>query len=315
MSTPANKGLRYHSQRWVLPLTALAVLVAACGDDDGDGDGGESGGSPTADAVESGDENAGGDSDDPGQITVDGTTYTFTNVTRCDVGDSFWGPDFRAFTADTGGDYPGIHVGYAPPMADDQGVEDPNDVAFFPSSDPLYYSTEADGLDDHEVTVLDDGAEGSATLGAVGSESDDTVEIEFSFTCSDTGTDIPVDEDAPTTTSSASEEPAPSDQTGTVVFAGATTELNSADGDLDPMAGTGLCEVVDVTGEYGDDYFRIVTDLDDGTPFRLEWDDGLVIGDVFEEEQAEDLDVTKDGRTVSGSATTTDGPIEFSFHC
>lgn len=291
---------------------ALVILASACGggEDSAAVDEQDAGSEPEADGSVP--------DDAPGWITVDGETYSFTDVTRCDIGSDFWGADFRSFTAtSSGGEYPGIHVGYAPPKADDEGVEDPNEVAFFPSSDPLYYATSAVGASDYEVTLLPDGAQGTATLAEVGGSGEE-VEVEFAFTCAGSGGDAsepdPAEEESDEG-ATGGDDSASGGRTGYVVYDGTRSEFDSAEGDLDPQSGTGLCEVVDVTGQYGDDYFRISTNLDDGTPFLLEWDDGLILGETFAEVEVSDLAVAKDGRTVSGSASTENGPIEFSFTC
>lgn len=133
----------------------------------------------------------------------------------------------------------------------------------------------------------------------------------------------PVDEpDGDTPEDSAAPEPdeddgpddaaPPAEDSGTITVAGTTTEVAGAD--------FGICETVNPAF---DDAFNIVTELSDGTPFRLNGDledmdpelDGLFLGDTFEEEQATDLDIGRDSRTISGTATVSAGEVEFSFTC
>lgn len=311
----------------------LALVLAACGGgDDGDDVGAD--GSGVDQAASDGDSSAtddGGadgaaagdgaatatsDTTTPVVVVVDGETFEMDNVFRCDVGEAVWGADFRALSAGTGEGYPGVSVFYVPPEVDES---DQTNVAFFPTSDAGHYSTDNAGVGDLEIALRADGADGSATLGAVGDVPSDDVHVEFSFTCAEgsTADDEPeiADEPEPSDDTEASDDATPPEnRTGTITWAGVTTEFDLAQGDLDPMEGTGLCEVVDVIGN-NDDYFRIVAYLDDGNEFYLQWDDGLAIGEIGFEEQAEDLDVTKDGRTVSGTASTSEGPIEFSFTC
>jgi hypothetical protein len=104
----------------------------------------------------------------------------------------------------------------------------------------------------------------------------------------------------------------PAEDSGTVVYAGATSELGADD--------FGICETVNPAFK-GD--FNIVATLADGTKLKLmgNVDDhsadhqGLILGDLPDEEKARDLKVELDGRTLSGSARTEAGPIEFRFEC
>ena len=100
------------------------------------------------------------------------------------------------------------------------------------------------------------------------------------------------------------------------MIAGASGDDDAASGDFDFE----ICETVNPAFA-GD--FNIAGTLGDGTPFRLsgnvdegpEGDDGLFLGETFDEERAEGLEVSLDGRTLSGSATTSRGDIEFTFTC
>lgn len=102
------------------------------------------------------------------------------------------------------------------------------------------------------------------------------------------------------------------EDTGTITLDGATTELSADD--------LGVCETVD-SGSEGS--FHIVTALADGTPFHLNGTvddmdpelDGLFLGDTFDDERATDLEIERDDRTLSGTATIEAGELEFSFTC
>lgn len=106
--------------------------------------------------------------------------------------------------------------------------------------------------------------------------------------------------------------PPPDERTGTITVAGATTEL----GDDDFL----ICETVNPAFEND---LNIIVNLDDGTKFRLsgtmgefeEGIDGVVLGQMPDEEYATDVDVSREGRTVSGSAMVSAGEVEFSFTC
>ncbi|MEO1058640.1 MAG: hypothetical protein AAFY28_17170 [Actinomycetota bacterium] len=123
---------------------------------------------------------------------------------------------------------------------------------------------------------------------------------------------------------------APGIDTGTVILSGDTFELTGpsrSDVLIDPSLGDTsddfdfeICETVNPAFE-GD--FNIAGTLGDGTPFRLSGNvdrafddfDGFFIGDTFDEEGAENTVVALDGRTLSGTATTSRGDIEFTFSC
>lgn len=106
--------------------------------------------------------------------------------------------------------------------------------------------------------------------------------------------------------------PAPAGYSGTITVAGTTTEVGTAD--------FAICETVNPAFA---DNFNIITALSDGTYVRLsgnldEMDpefDGLFLDEIPEEEHATDLDISRDGRTISGSAVVSAGDVEFSFTC
>jgi hypothetical protein len=106
--------------------------------------------------------------------------------------------------------------------------------------------------------------------------------------------------------------PAPAGYSGTITVAGTTTEVGTAD--------FGICETVNPA--FAND-FNIITALSDGTYVRLsgtldEMDPefhGVFLGEIPEEEHATDLDISRDGHTISGSATVSAGDVEFSFTC
>lgn len=167
-------------------------------------------------------------------------------------------------------------------------------------------------LADFDVAITAAGATGSVEL-ADTSGATDNVTITFEFTCAEA--------DASADDGSAGDDAAGDDvsddssgtKTGYVDWAGARSDLEDAD--FDPMAGTGLCETEDVTGLEEGDYYRISATLDDGTDFFLTSRDGLQLGETLSPIEVTSLSVTQDGRTVSGSAQTAEGPLEFSFTC
>jgi hypothetical protein len=285
------------------------------------------------DATDATDVSETGSSSSTSYVEIGGETYEFTNVIDCTFGDAFWGPDFRRISLDTGGDFPAIALGYAPPKADDEGVEDPNVVAVYPSADPWWYTTDASDAD-YEVILTDDGVAGSATMGVQGSGGPEgEVLATFELSCGDAagggdGTAGSTDE---STDASGSAE-APSVATGTVVLAGQTFELTGpsrseamleSDGDADASSGDFDFEICETVNPAFAGEFNVVGTLGDGTPFRLSGNvdeepgdlDGLFLGDTLDEERADELEVSLDGRTLSGSATTSRGDIEFTFTC
>ncbi len=311
------------ARRWAL-VASVVVFAAACGDGGDSADGDEATDTEAAALAGS-------------FIDVGGEVYEFTNVTGCTFGDPFWGPDFRRISLDSDGDFPTLTIGYAPPKADDGGVENPNVVALFPSADPWWFTTEVAGVDDYEVTLTDDGVAGSATLGVVGQGGPDGDQFAvFEVSCGEAvtrgeeATDGDSGGDDPSTEESDGSSDAPAVDSGTVVVAGETYELTGpsrsdvlVDGDGDASAGDfdfEICETVNPAFE-GD--FNISGTLGDGTPFRLSGNvddisdefNGLFIGESVDEERADGLEVSLSDRTLSGTATTSRGDIEFSFTC
>lgn len=332
----------------LVAITTVVALAGACGGSDDDAtaadepsapadEGGFGGGSDDT----TGEDPTGGDDDvaDPvsspstdaaSYVDIDGEIYEFTTVIDCIVGDAFWGPDFRRISLDTDGGYPGISVGYAPPKADNEGVEDPNGVAVFPSVDPWWFTTDAATAPDLDITLTADGVIGSATMGVQGQGGPDgEVTATFELSCSapagsdddSSGSDDEPGVDDPGT--------APDLDVGTVTFDGETHELAGPtrsdamlDDDLDPSGDFDLeiCETVNPAFE-GE--FNIAGTLGDGTSFRLSGNvnepfddlDGLFLGEVPDEERAEIGDVALTGRTLSGTASTSRGDLEFSFTC
>lgn len=124
----------------------------------------------------------------------------------------------------------------------------------------------------------------------------------------------------------------PDVDTGTVTIAGTSFELTgpsrtdvmlSSDFDADASAGEfdfEICETVNpafagefnIAGTLGDDTSFAVRGTIDEPP---DADDGLVLGDLPDEERVTFDEIALDGRTISGSATTSRGAVEFSFTC
>jgi hypothetical protein len=313
-------------------LTVVVALLAGCGGSDGaTGDDG-SAATSTDDATAG--RSASIDGDAASWVEVSGERYEFTRVIDCTFGDAFWGPDFRRFSFGTDGDFPAIAVGYAPEKADDEGVEDPNGVAVYPSEDPWWYSTDASDADDMALELTEDGVRGSATLGVIGDGGPEGEQVAtFELSCGDAAGDDDEgsdgDDDAD---SGAGTSDAPDTDSGTVTLEGETHEL-SGPSRSDAIAGSvggddaasrsfdfEICETVNPAFE-GD--YNVAGTLGDGTPFRLsgnvdedpEDNEGLFLGETFDEERTEGLEVSLDDRTLSGSATTSRGDIEFSFTC
>jgi hypothetical protein len=161
----------------------------------------------------------------------------------------------------------------------------------------IFGTTACGGDDDGATDVTDPPA--AETLGE-STAADDPVQ-----TAGDDGDDDGDGEAQP-------DAPAPDENSGTVTVAGTTTEVGTAD--------FLICETVNPA--FAND-FNIITALSDGTKVRVngtldEMDpefDGLFLGEIPEEEHATDLDISRDGRTISGSATVTAGDVEFSFTC
>ena len=107
----------------------------------------------------------------------------------------------------------------------------------------------------------------------------------------------------------------PAEDSGTLTIAGTTYEVSGDD--------FRICETVNPAFA---DAINIIVDLPDSDQnVRLSGDlgdmesefDGFFLreADGFTEERADDLDLSRDGRVVSGTATLESGPVEFSFEC
>lgn len=279
----------------------LALLLSACSGSDDDGAAGESPAaadettapSPgtTDEAADPGAPDAGSD-DGPVWVAVDGQTQDVA-LDICSTESVYDTPDPRQMTAVGPSGFPFFEFIHLPPDSISAEFTDAEGVESYRTNDAAAF----------DVTVTPGGAEGTVTLSSLTGQADD-VTVEFRFTC-------PADAGGESTT-----EPEPAEETaktGFVDWAGSRTDFETED--FDPLAGTGLCETVDVTGLEGEDYFRIVATLDDGTDFSLTSSEGLELGDTFDPIETTIVDLTKSGRMVSGSADTPDGPISFSFSC
>lgn len=216
----------------------------------------------------------------------------------CALGGDFGSPDDRQFTGTGPTGFPVFGIELFMPDIFTARYVNADGTATYRTSDPA----------DLDVTITDAGAEGTVTMVDSSGQVED-VTITFAFTCDES--DTSTDEGGSTGEASGGEEGGT--KTGYVDWAGARSDLDDAD--FDPFAGTGLCETQDVTGTETGDYYRISTQLDDGTDFYLTSDEGLVLGETLSPIETSGLSVTQDGRTVSGSAQTADGPLEFSFSC
>lgn len=280
----------------VAVLLTAGSLAGCSGDDDAStGDGADAAASESS--PDDTDAAAGSVGSGPVQLTVDGTEYRL-QPDICGLGDTFSGPDGRVLVAVGDDGFPKLDVTYNPEAPETDGVT-------LTLSD-AGYRTDASGLD---FSVTPRGGVGTATLD--GQSSSEEVSIEFSFECpSDSADDG--SGDTSTDPDAASEDEA---KTGFVEWGGDRTEYDAAEGDLDPLEGTGLCETEDVTGTQGDDYYRIAVDLEDGTDFFATSSGDFELGDTLDPVETSDVSVTKDGRTVSGSADTPQGELVFSFTC
>jgi hypothetical protein len=149
-------------------------------------------------------------------------------------------------------------------------------------------------------------------VASCGGDSDDGApEVTESFP-EDTAETTTTEDPEATDTDDAPTGPAPTEYSGTITVAGATTEVGNDD--------FAICETVNPA--FADD-FNIITALSDGTKVRLSGTlddmdpefDGLFLGEIPEEEHATDLDISRDGNTISGTATVPAGEVEFSFTC
>ncbi|MEM1333924.1 MAG: hypothetical protein AAGG08_10730 [Actinomycetota bacterium] len=198
-----------------------------------------------------------------------------------------------------------------------------SDDATEPASDP---GTDTEAANE-AATDADDATTDASTTGAdeaAGSETDVTAEPDAAGDGSDAAVE-PAADDTPDD----AVETAPEVETGQVVIGGEAFDLSGPsrttailDPDLDESGDFDfdICETVNPAFA-GD--FNIVGTLGDGTPFRLSGNldrpfddfDGLFFGPTFEEEAATDAVVMLDGRTLSGTATSSRGPVEFTFTC
>ncbi|WP_297081565.1 hypothetical protein [uncultured Demequina sp.] len=280
--------------------TVLALALTACS-----GGNDQPAASPSDDATGAATavaEDASGDVErGPIWIVVDGEEHAL-EADLCFLGDD----GVRELWAYGSGGFPAFSVSSLPPDFVSVEYTGPEGAASYRTNDASAVS----------LDVTDGGATGTAILASLSGQ-DDPVTIEFGFECleqdpvqadgDDASDDADADADAGTAAGGESTK------SGYVEWAGARSDLT--DEDFDPFAGTGLCETEDVTGTEGDDYFRIVTTLDDGTDFSLTSRDGLVLGDTFDPIETSIADLTKSGGTVSGSADTPTGPLNFSFTC
>ena len=108
---------------------------------------------------------------------------------------------------------------------------------------------------------------------------------------------------------------APEVDSGTITIAGTTYEVSGDDFGIcetvNPAFDNEINIIVDLPGT--DQDIRLSGDLTDMEPefngFFLRESDG------FTEERATDLDISRDGRVVSGTGMLEAGPVEFSFEC
>ncbi len=323
------------------PVDDTSVATAADEDvdatvPDGDAEAGDDTDSGDASGDAAGeDATGGGAATGSSFVEIDGERFEFTSAIECTIGDSASGPDFRSISLENDGDFPAVLVTYVPDSDTDSGRV--NVAALFPSTDPWWYTTDAAGVDDFDAMPTPDGVVGTATVGVAGDGGPEGEFVAtFELSCDDDGSgtgaaDEPADSGSSgADSSSGSSAQAPDTDTGTVVLAGETFELTGpsrSDVLIDPSLGDTsddfdfeICETVNPAFE-GD--FNIAGTLGDGTPFRLSGNvdrafddfDGLFLGDTFDEEGAENTVVALDGRTLSGTATTSRGDIEFTFTC
>lgn len=273
----------------------IALLLTACSASDPGDSESASGGSMT----EASSTDAGPSSGD--SVMVDGEPLDLvTDV--CAIGGPYGTEDDRQFSAMGAGGFPTFAIELFMPDMYSATFSNADGTSNYRANDPA----------DFDVTITAAGATGSVALMDT-SGATDNVTITFDFTCAEA--DASADDGS--ASDDASGDDASDDSSGTktgyVDWAGARSDLE--DSDFDPTAGTGLCETEDVTGLEEGDYYRISTTLDDGTDFFLTSRDGLQLGETLSPIEVSALSVTQDGRTVSGSAQTAEGPLEFSFTC
>lgn len=275
-------------------LTVVGLLLTGCGGGD----------DPSADtAVEAETEADTEDqpetsSDDvigsgPVLLTVEGTDYAL-QAESCSSGGPYSGPDGRTLMAVGEGGFPAFELAYNPEAETSSATLTDADGA-------TNYRADSEGL---TISPVPQGAVGVATMQNTSSSGEITVAFEYTCPDSEEPTDAPDSTPVEATA-----------KTGFVEWQGTRTDYDSDDGDLNPLEGGGLCETEDVTGTQGDDYYRISVNLSDGTAFHATSSGEFVLGETLQPIETTNVAVTKDGRTVSGSAETPDGPLEFSFTC
>lgn len=186
-------------RRHVIAALLLAMLAVSCG-----GESESTGEAPTgaddAPTVDGGDADddteslAGGEGDDEpaggvsgasGSVSVDGTTYEFTDVAECEVGGDV-GADWREFTAWTEDGH--THVNITLASGDDEWL-----TGFSLSVGLANARTLDEGNPDEEwttglggsvaPTLTDDGAAGTAAVTTLGVDGSSEATAEWSFSC------------------------------------------------------------------------------------------------------------------------------------
>ncbi|GIG54110.1 hypothetical protein [Demequina activiva] len=277
---------------------ASALMLAACsgGEDDA---GPTASPSPSTPAPTATDAQPAPQAEQPAEgapvtLLVDGVAQDVT-LDICSLESAYDSTDPRMMTAAGATGFPAFEFTHYPPEIVAAEFTDAEGAASYRTNEP----------DSFDITITDTGATGTIVMGSLAGQNAD-ITVEFAFSCpadaADGGDGGEAGGDAPEVA-----------KEGYVEWAGARSDLDASD--FDPSAGTGLCETQDVTGLEGDDYFRIATTLDDGTDFFLTSDDGLVLGDSLAPIETTLADLVKDGRTVTGSADTPTGPLNFSFTC
>lgn len=270
---------------------AIALLLTACS-------GSDPGGATDSATADSMAETASPGAASGDTVTVDGEPLDLvTDI--CAIGGPYGTEDDRQFSAMGPNGFPKFEIELFMP--------DMYSATYSNADGTINYRT--NDLGDFNVTVTAAGANGSVQLADTSGATADVM-VTFDFTCAEADASAEGDD-----AGGSDDSPGDSDgtKTGYVDWAGTRSDLEDAD--FDPMAGTGLCETEDVTGLEEGDYYRISTTLDDGTDFFLTSRDGLQLGETLSPIEVSSLSVTQDGRTVSGSAQTPDGVIEFSFTC
>lgn len=165
------------SERWKKHMRwswlGLLIALIACGDDDGTAAG--AAGAPGSDGSGGG---SGG-----GTVTVDDTTYELTRVLDCTVGNA-GAPDDRQFVGESDDGSVRFSVSY---FGADAGGLNGIGLDTEVDGDEWTWASSYAGADaPFEITLLDDGAEGSATVGVVGlGAPDQEFTATWSFSCQD----------------------------------------------------------------------------------------------------------------------------------